>query len=154
MCPFGLGGYRIDFVARCGTWWHTPTFKNTSWNGHFFHFLHLSWEVLTFLLPRPPGDSRVPWVPLGASWVPPGCLLGASLVSPGCLLGVSWVLPCSPYVSQMPPRRLSDASQSFQFNSIQIKSSQTESDQFNFNQIGWNQTNSIRTNLIQILYFN
>ena len=29
---------------------------------------------------------------LGASWVPPGCLLGASWVAPGCLLDASWLL--------------------------------------------------------------
>ncbi len=73
---FPRGGCRIDFVARRGTWWHLPS-KTPREMVIFFIFLHLSWEVLTFLLPRPPGDSRVPWVPLGASWVPPGCLLGA-----------------------------------------------------------------------------
>ena len=30
-------------------------------------------------------------MPLGASWVPPGCLLGAFWMPLGCLLGVSWV---------------------------------------------------------------
>ena len=103
----------------------------------FFIFLHLSLEVLTFLLPRPPGDSRVPWVPLGASWLPPGCLLGASLVSPGCLLGVSLVFPWSPDVSQMLPN---------QFNSIQFNSNQIKSNQFNFNQIKSNQFNSRQFN--------
>ena len=82
MLPFRRGGCRIDFVARRGTWWHLPS-KTPREMVIFFIFLHLSWEVLTFLLPRPPGDSRVPWVPLGASWVPPGCLLGASWVPPG-----------------------------------------------------------------------
>ena len=107
----------------------------------FFILLHFSREVLTFLLPRPLGDSRVPWVPLGASWLPPGCLLGASLVSPGCLLGVSWVLPWSPDVSQMPPRCVSDASQAIQFNSIQFTSIQFNSIQFNSNQ---NKSNKIK----------
>ena len=73
ICPHRLGGSRIDFVARRGTWWHLPS-KTPREIVIFFIFLHLSWEVLTFLLPRPPGDSWVPWVPLGASWVPPGCL--------------------------------------------------------------------------------
>ena len=57
---------------------------------------------VTFLLPRPPGDSWVPWLPpgciLGASWVPPGCLLGASWVPPGSLLGASvWGLTLESY---------------------------------------------------------
>ena len=38
-------------------------------------------RYFSFFLPPP---CRVP---LGASWVPPGCLLGA----PGCLLGACWV---------------------------------------------------------------
>ena len=58
--------------------------------------VHAKWSVaplsmvkhngfVTFLLPRPPGDSWVllgalgaSWVTLGSSWVPPGSLLGAS----------------------------------------------------------------------------
>ena len=36
---------------------------------------HMFWSILP---PRPPGASWVPWVPLGASWVSPGCPLGAS----------------------------------------------------------------------------
>ena len=70
------------------------------------------------------GPSK--WMLHGA-WVLPGCFLGASWVPPGCLLGVSWVLPWSPDVSQMPPRCLSDASQSIQFKSNQINSIQFQS---------------------------
>ena len=72
--------------------------------------VHAKWSVaplsmvkhdgfVTFLLPRPLGASWVPWVLLGASWVPPGCLLGAFweplgslclvLVPAECLLGAS-----------------------------------------------------------------
>ena len=84
----------------------------------------------------------MPWVPLGASWVSPGCLLGASWVPPGCLLGLLGA-PLEPRCPQMPPRCLSEASQSIQFNSNQIKSSQIKSIQFQSNksnQIKSNQT--------------
>ena len=100
---------------------------------------------MTFLLPRPPGDSWVPWVP----WLPPGCLLGASWVPPWCLLGASWVSPGCSLGAQMSPRCLPDVSQMLpnqfnliQFNSIQIKSNQVKSNQFNFNQIKSNQIKS------------
>ena len=68
---------------------------------------------LRFSASDPPGclldASGCLWMPLGASWVSPGCFLGVSWVSPGVswmspgcflrdsweLLGVSWVFPGS-----------------------------------------------------------
>ena len=110
----------------------------------FFHFVAFLLRGIDLFVPktswRLPGALGAPGCLLAA--LPPGCLLGASWVSPGCFLGVSWVLPGSPDVSQMPPRCLSDASQSIQFISNQIKSSQIKSNQFNFNQIKSNQFKS------------
>ena len=131
MCPHRLGGYRIDFVARRGTWWHLPSKTPREIVVFFIFFCILverCWPFCSQDLLETPGCP-------GCPWVPPGCLLGASLVAPGCLLGVSWVVPWSPDVSQMPPRCLSDASQSIQFNSFQINSSQIKSIQFQSNQI-------------------
>ena len=49
-----------------------------------------------FLSPGPPKWPLEPLVPLGVSWVSPGCLLGVSWVHPGCLLGDSRWLQMTP----------------------------------------------------------
>ena len=86
--PHRLGGYRINFVARRGTWWHRPS-KTPREMVPFFIFCILAeryWPFCSQDLLEAPGCP-------GSPWVPPGCLLGASWVPPGCLLGVSWVPP-------------------------------------------------------------
>ena len=75
-------------------WWVAPL-STVKHDGFVIYLL----RFVIFLRPRPPGAFWVPWVPLGASWVPPGCLLGAFweplgslclvLVPAGCLLGAS-----------------------------------------------------------------
>ena len=46
----------------------------------------------TYLIRQLPKCLLEPLVPLGVSWVSPGCVLGVSWVSLGCFLGASWVL--------------------------------------------------------------
>ena len=130
--PFGLGGYRIDFVARRGTWWPLPS-KTPREMVKFLIFLHLSLEVLTFLLPRPPGDSRVPWVPSG-------CLLGAFWVPPGCLLGASWVPP-----GWWKSMKINEIQwKSIKFNENRWNSMKFNENQWKYMKIYGNQSNSIK----------
>ena len=83
-------GARLRF---CGAWWGSRSFRAREMVRRATFDCKTRWFCYLFV-------SKTFWRllgALGASWVPPGCLLGASWVSPGCL--------------QMPPRCLPDGSQ-------------------------------------------